>query len=106
MKLVSTLALAHFGAASIHNMENMAMFLKHWDKMHYFFKFGWEGDTSKGDFWNIDFWKIEFWRAIFIEIFYSVTLSRLRGITGGAARGFMGDEDYDDDDNDETSQTW
>lgn len=53
MKLVSTLALAHFGAASIHNMENM-----------------------------------------------------LRGITGGAARGFMGDEDYDDDDNDETSRSW
>jgi len=52
MKIVSTLALAHLGAASIHNMENM-----------------------------------------------------LRGITGAAARGLMGDEDYDDD-NDEASQSW
>jgi len=54
MKLISTLALAHQCAASIHNMQSM-----------------------------------------------------LRGITGGAARGFIGDEDYGDYDNDEiNSRSW
>ena len=52
MKLVSTLALAHLGAASIHNMENMAKF---WNTEFCFDKYNevdWKGDILKVDFYQ------------------------------------------------------